>query len=260
MPHTSKCIDNIVLILKYHKSCWKWNQHQLQNQWKLRIFEAKNEKYRKSQKFRKKNKIFQNMKFFKKHENFEKTQNLKKSKILKKKWNFSKIEKFEFFFWNFDFFFENIEILKNWEVFSIFWCTILKKILKHISQFFSKFFNKFWSKIIEDFLHNFEKFEKAGKKSGKEAGKSGWLSTFNDPSRIPRNVYLGTCLHMITTNHYARHGSDLPLASFSRPPARAPYPPPLQFYLYCSSQIEFGWYRRCRYKGWEKNVKWQCFR
>ena len=64
----------------------------------LRIFEAKNEKYRKSQKFRKKNEIFQNMKFFKKHENFEKTQNLKKSKILKKKLNFSKIEKFDFFF------------------------------------------------------------------------------------------------------------------------------------------------------------------
>ena len=113
------------------------------------------------------------MKFFKKHENFEKTQNLKKSKLLKKKWNFSKIEKFQFFFEILTFFFENIEILKNWEVFSIFWCTILKKILKHISQFFSKFFNKFWSKIIEDFLHNFEKFEKAGKKAGKKREKAG---------------------------------------------------------------------------------------
>ena len=129
--------------------------------------------------FQKKVKIWEKLKIRKKIKIWKKTQNLKKKlkfeKIenFEKKWNFLKIEKFEFFFANFDFFFEIIEILKNWEVFSIFWCTILKKILKHISPFFSKFFNKFWSKIIEDFLHNFQNIEKAGKEAGKKREKAG---------------------------------------------------------------------------------------
>ena len=104
----------------------------------------------KSEKFWEKNENFENMNFQKKTQNlkknskFEKTQKLKKTQNLKKlkilkKWNFLKIEKFEFFFWNFDFFW------KYWN---------FEKTEKFLQPSDKQFWRKYWN----TFVNFFQKF------------------------------------------------------------------------------------------------------